>query len=52
MRVAPELLRFQVVMWKGRSYVMTHMGFGLNVALELMTIVVQWATRDFSGVDS
>ena len=51
-RIAPELLRFQVVVWKGRSYVMTRMGFGLNVAPKLMTIVVQWATREFSGVDS
>ena len=52
MRVAPELLRFLIVVWKGRLYVMTLMSFVLNVAPKLMTIVVQWATREFSGVDS
>ena len=31
---------------------MTRMGFGLNVVPKLMTIVVQWATQEFSGADS
>ena len=31
-RVAYELLRFQTVLWQGCVYVMTRMGFGLNLA--------------------
>eukprot|EP00117_Sycon_ciliatum_P010277 scpid12682/ scgid5529/ len=51
-RVAPDLLKFQTVMWNGRVYTMTRMGFGLNVAPKLLTMIVQWVTRDFAGVDS
>ena len=31
-RVAPHLLRYQTVVWQGKVYVMTRMGFGLSVA--------------------
>ena len=51
-RVAPELLRYQVVIWKGERYAMTRMGFGMNVAPKIMDVVVQWIVRHFSAVDN
>lgn len=51
-KVAPDLLRYQVVLWKGKKYVMTRMGFGLAIAPKFMDIVVKWATRDFPNVDN
>eukprot|EP00117_Sycon_ciliatum_P022483 scpid27783/ scgid19383/ len=49
-KVAPELLRYQVVLWKEKKYVMTRMGFGLAVAPKFMDIVVKWETRDYPEV--
>eukprot|EP00117_Sycon_ciliatum_P040218 scpid93421/ scgid29592/ len=43
--IAPELQRFQTVLWKGRTYVITRMGFGLSIAPKFMHVIVQWATR-------
>ncbi|XP_065177095.1 uncharacterized protein LOC135806835 [Sycon ciliatum] len=51
-RVHPDLLRYQVVVWRGRSYVMTRMGFGLNIAPKFMDIIVRWVTREFDDVDN
>ena len=50
--VAPDLLKYQVVRWKGSTYVMTRMAFGLNVAPKVMDVVVRWITQDFPGVDN
>ena len=50
--VAPNLYRYQAVLWRGKLYAMTRMGFGLNVAPNIMDMVVKWATRDLSGVDN
>ncbi|XP_067928898.1 uncharacterized protein [Watersipora subatra] len=38
--IADKLRRFQAVKYKGRLYVMTRMGFGLNVALKIMSRIV------------
>ena len=51
-RVAPELLRYQTVVWKGALYVMTRMGFGLSIAPKFMDIIVRWLTQEFVGVDN
>eukprot|EP00117_Sycon_ciliatum_P016048 scpid17635/ scgid15645/ Gag-Pol polyprotein; Matrix protein p10; p20; Capsid protein p25; Nucleocapsid protein p14; Protease p15; Reverse transcriptase/ribonuclease H p90; Integrase p46 len=51
-RVVPELQRYQTVVWQGRAYAMTRMGFGLNIAPKIMTAIVQWVTRSFPAVDS
>ena len=50
--VAPELARYQTVIWRGQKYVMTRMGFGLCIAPKFMDIIVQWATRRFPDVDN
>ena len=50
--VAPELQKYQVVLWAGRTYVMTRMGFGLSVAPKLMDVVIRWITQRFSQVDN
>ncbi|XP_065182720.1 uncharacterized protein LOC135813558 [Sycon ciliatum] len=50
--VAPELQRFQMVVWQGQAFVMTRMGFGLNVAPKFMDIIVRWVTREFPAVDN
>ena len=50
--VSPELYRYQVVKWKGKTYVMTRMGFGLSVAPKFMDIIVKYATRQFPKVDN
>ena len=52
LRVSPELMRFQTVLWKGKTYVMTRMGFGLSVAPKLMDIVVKYVTRSMPDVDN
>ena len=51
-RVVPELLRHQTVVWKGAVYVMTRMGFGLSIAPKFMDIIVRWLTQEFAGVDN
>ena len=50
--VAPDLQRFQTVIWQGRVYVMTRMGFGMNIAPKFMDIIVRWVTREFPEVDN
>ena len=50
--VAPSLYRYQAVLWRGRLYAMTRMGFGLNVAPKIMDMVVKWVTNDLPGVDN
>ena len=50
--VHPELLRYQTVIWGGKRYVMTRMGFGLNVAPKFMDIVIRWVTRGLPNVDN
>ena len=41
-RIAPDLLRFQVMSWRGKTYVMIRMGFGLSFATKLMNIIVHY----------
>ena len=50
--VAPELLRFQTVIWKGQLFVMTRMGFGLSIAPKFMNMIVRWITRGMPAVDN
>ena len=50
--VHPDLQRFQVVIWKGRKYVMQRMGFGLSIAPKVMDAVVRWVTKDFPATDN
>ena len=40
-QVAPELWVYQAVRWKGQTYLLTRLGFGLNVAPKVMTAVVE-----------
>ena len=51
-RIAPDLLRFQVLSWRGKTYVMTRMGFGLSVAPKLMNIIVHYVTRAKPDIDN
>jgi hypothetical protein len=38
--VSPKLWKYQVVRYKGKTYCLTRLGFGLNVAPKIMTAVV------------
>ena len=52
-RVSPELMHYQGVIWNEKVYVMmTRMGFGISVAPRLMDVIVHWATREFPLVDN
>jgi len=50
--VAPELQRYQVVVWQDKTYVLARMGFGLSVAPKAMDLIVKWVTRDIPAVDN
>eukprot|EP00117_Sycon_ciliatum_P011312 scpid18689/ scgid1770/ Gag-Pol polyprotein; Matrix protein p10; p20; Capsid protein p25; Nucleocapsid protein p14; Protease p15; Reverse transcriptase/ribonuclease H p90; Integrase p46 len=50
--VRDDLLRYQVVVWQDKTYVMTRMGFGLSVAPKVMDIIVKYVTRDMPEVDN
>ena len=39
--VAKDLWVYQAVQWRGRVYLLTRLGFGLNVAPKIMTAIVQ-----------
>ena len=39
--VDPSLWSYQVVRWKGQHYVLTRLGFGLNIAPKAMTKIVE-----------
>ena len=39
--VAKEFWAYQAVRWKGQVYLLTRLGFGLNVAPKIMTAIVQ-----------
>ena len=40
-RVAPHLWKHQIVMFKGKTYCLTRLGFGLNVAPRIMAVVLK-----------
>jgi hypothetical protein len=40
LHVSPELWKYQVVKFESKTYCLTRLGFGLNVALKIMTSVV------------
>ncbi len=40
-RVADDLLRYQAVRFRGRTYVMTRMGFGLSIGPKVMTAILR-----------
>jgi len=40
LHIHPDLWRFQVVKYKGKTYCMTRLGFGLNVAPKVMSAVL------------
>ena len=41
-RIDPSLWCYQAVKWRGQIYVLTRMGFGLNVAPNAMTRIVEY----------
>lgn len=41
LRVAPELWKYQLVKYKGKTYCLTRLGFGLNSAPRIMTKVLK-----------
>ena len=49
-RVAPDLLRYQVVQWKGKLFVITRMGFGLSVVPK--SKISCWVTKHMADVDN
>ena len=50
--VSPELLRVQVVEWRGVLYVMTHMAFGLSVASTFMNTIIKYTTGSLPETDN
>lgn len=50
--VSDDLQKYQAVLWQGRVYIMTRMGFGLSIAPKIMDVIVRWVTREFVGVDN
>mgnify|MGYP003396821428 FL=1 len=44
-RVDPSLWCFQAVEWHGKTYVLTRLGFGLNIAPKVMTAIVEAVLR-------
>ena len=50
--ISPQLMRFQTVRWRGKTYVMSRMGFGLRIAPKFMDLIVKYPTRQFPGVDN
>ena len=50
--IAAELQRFQTVLWQGKEYVMTRMGFRLSVATKFVDIIVRWVTHILPAVDN
>ena len=50
--VHPELQRYQVVLWQGKPYVMTRVGFGMNIAPKFMDIIIRYVTRGYPEVDN
>ena len=50
--VEPELARYQTVLWQGKTYVMSRMGFGLSVAPKFMDIIIQWILQVFPQADN
>ncbi|XP_065189616.1 uncharacterized protein LOC135820229 [Sycon ciliatum] len=50
--VDPAILRYQVVVWRGKLYVMTRMGFGLSIAPKFMDVIVRWVTQPWPEVDN
>ncbi|XP_065189499.1 uncharacterized protein LOC135820118 [Sycon ciliatum] len=50
--VAEQLQCFQIVLWKGKRFVMQRMGFGLSVAPKMMDAIVKWILRDVPGADN
>ena len=51
-RLDPSLLKYQVVVYDGKKYTMAGMGFGLNVAPNVMDTIVKYLTRKFPNVDN
>ena len=49
-RVHPDLLRYQCVVWCNKVYVLERMGFGLAVAPKAMDLIVKWVTQDLNKV--
>ena len=50
--VSTELLRFQVVEWRGVRYVMTRMAFGLSVAPKFMDTIIKCTTGCLPETDN
>ena len=50
--VSPELLRFQVVEWRGVRNLMTRMAFVLSVAPKFMDTIIKYATGSLPDTDN
>ena len=51
-RVSPELHRYQTVIWQGKRYGMTRMGFEVSFAPKSMDNIIRYVTRDMAKVDN
>ena len=51
-RIDPSLLRYQMVAFGGKTYVMERMGFGLCIAPKVMDTIVKFVTQGFRRVDN
>jgi hypothetical protein len=45
-RVAPDLWKYQLVMWNGEVYVMTRLGFGLSISPKVMSRIVETIIKE------
>ena len=51
-RLDPSMVRYQTVVYKGQTYVMQRMGFGLGIAPKVMSMIVQYVTGPYPEVDN
>ena len=48
--VSPELWQYQKVRFKGETYYLTRMGFGLNSAPKIMSKILKYALGNFKPI--
>ena len=49
-KIDPSLWCYQGVRWKGQTFVLTRLGFGLNIAPKVMTKIVEYILADNSTI--
>lgn len=50
-RVSPDLWTWQAISWKGHTYLLTRLGFGLSSAPKIMTAIVEFVIGKDSNID-